>query len=288
MAEILAESIADTARLIPWLFPIYVLMEYVSHREVPVFVRRLRLGGAAGPIAGAFVGIIPQCSMSVMVTSLFAAGHVSAGTLLATYLATSDEALPILLAEGSQFRAVFALVGAKLAIALIAGYLADAALGRQHLAPGPTHAFREPGSHTESVSWPEIIGHGSRHTAVVAAWVLVATFLLGVLLERSGGLEWISGGGSVGAARVLAVALFGLIPNCATSVAITEAFLRAGLPFGAAIAGLSAGAGFGPIVLVREVGLRRSAVVLAWLLASAVVSGLVIDALYPLSLPVTR
>jgi len=285
MIDILIDSLADTARLIPWLFPIYVLMEHVSHREVPAVVRGLRLGGAAGPIAGAIVGIIPQCSMSVLVTSLFAAGHVSVGTLLATYLATSDEALPILLAHGSHGGFVLALIGVKLIIAVMAGYLADAVLGRHHPLPGPVSPPREPCSHTESVSWKELIGHGLRHTAVVVAWVFVATFLLGVLLERSGGLEWVSGSGGLGAARILAVASFGLIPNCAASVAITEAFLRAGLPFGTTIAGLSAGAGFGPIVLFREVNLRRAVVVLSWLLASAIVSGLVIEALYPVSLP---
>jgi hypothetical protein len=82
------------------------------------------------------------------------------------------------------------------------------------------------------------------------------------------------------------VTLFGMVPNCAASVAITQAFLRAGLPFGTAIAGLSAGAGLGPIVLFRESGTRQGVIVLAWLFVAAVVAGVAIDWVYPLSLPV--
>jgi hypothetical protein len=224
--------------------------------------------------------------MSVMVTSLFASGHVSVGTLLATYVATSDEALPILIAEGRHGRVVFWLIATKLVIAVAAGYLADGVLGRQRALGGKPEGGGGISSHTETVSWVEPFVHGLRHTAIVVVWVFAVTLALGLVVESSGSLEWAKRSGPAGFTRVLAVATFGLIPNCAVSVAITEAFLRAGMPFGTTIAGLSAGAGFGPIVLLREVDRRQAVVVLAWLLGIAVVSGLAIDAFYPLSLPV--
>lgn len=286
--DLLLESFVDTLRLVPWLLPIYVVLEYISHREVPSVVRRLKLGGAAGPVAGALLGVIPQCSMSVMVTSLFATGHVSMGTLLATYLATSDEALPILLAEGRQGNVILMVVGAKMAIAVVAGYLVDAVLRPNGEASRATPAACCAGSHTGPLRWTGIVVHGLRHTMVVVAWVFTATFLLGILLEGSGSLDWVGGDAGEGFFRVAAVAAFGLIPNCAASVAITEALLKAGLPFGPAIAGLSAGAGFGPIVLFREVEMRRALSILAMLLAVAIAGGLVIDAFYPMSLPVMR
>ncbi len=290
LTEILLESFVDTLRLVPWLLAIYVALEYISHREVPGVVRRLRLGGAAGPVAGALLGVIPQCSMSVMVTSLFANGHVSARTLLATYVATSNEALPILLAEGRKGDVILMLVGAKLVIAVVAGYLMDSVLRRREEASRATLAASAccAGGHTGPIRWTGIFVHGVRHTMVVVAWVFFATFLLGLLLEVSGSLDWVGGEAGEGLFRVAAVAVFGMIPNCAASVAITEAFLRAGLPFGATIAGLSAGAGFGPIVLFREVEMRRALSILAWLLVVAIVSGLLIDAFYPMALPVTR
>lgn len=291
IGEVLLESVHDTLRMLPVLVPVYILLEYLSHREVPGLVRRFRLGGPAGPLVGTLLGIIPQCSMSVLVTSLFASGRVSLGTVLATYLATSDEALPLMIAEGRHARVVVVFVALKVVIAIAAGYLADLVLGRRYAEQPPTgHVIH---SHTESVSWKEIVLHGLRHSAVVTAWVLSATFLLGLMLALGPGrIQWLAGTGGDGTGawwavpRVAVVTLFGMIPNCAASVAITEAFLKAGLPFGTAVAGLSAGAGFGPIVLVREAKLRQALTVLAWLAAVAMAAGLAIDLWYPYSIPV--
>lgn len=285
MTEVLLESVYDTLRMLPVLVPVYILLEYLSHREVPGLVRRFRLGGPAGPLVGTLLGIIPQCSMSVLVTSLFASGRVSLGTVLATYLATSDEALPLMIAEGRHARVIVVFVALKVVIAIAAGYLADLVLGRRYAELPPTgHVIH---SHTESVSWKDIVVHGVRHSAVVTAWVFSATFLLGLMLafgaER---VSWLTASQGWSVPRVAAVTIFGMIPNCAASVAITEAFLRAGLPFGTAVAGLSAGAGFGPIVLLREAKLRQAMIVLAWLAAVAMAAGLAIDAWYPFSIPV--
>ncbi len=285
IGEVLLEGANDTLRMLPVLVPVYILLEYLSHREVPGLVGRFRLGGPAGPLVGTVLGIIPQCSMSVLVTSLFASGRVSLGTVLATYLATSDEALPLMVAEGRHARVVVVFVALKVAIALAAGYLADLVLGRRYADQPPTgHVIH---SHTEKASWAEIVGHGVRHSAVVVAWVFSATFLLGLMLAWGGDrVSWLTGSPGWSVPRVVGVTLFGMIPNCAASVAITEAFLKAGLPFGTTIAGLSAGAGFGPIVLLREVRLRQALIVLGWLAAIAIVAGLVIDAWYPFSIPV--
>jgi hypothetical protein len=285
IGQVLLESAWDTLRMLPVLVPVYILLEYLSHREIPGLVRRFRLGGPAGPLVGTLLGIIPQCSMSVLVTSLFASGRVSLGTVLATYLATSDEALPLMIAEGRHARVVVTFVALKVVIAIAAGYLADLVLGRRYAELPPTgHVIQ---SHTESVSWKEIVFHGVRHSAIVIAWVFSATFLLGLVLALGPGrVSWLAGAPGWSVPRVALVTLFGMIPNCAASVAITEAFLKAGLPFGTAVAGLSAGAGFGPIVLLREAKLRQALIVLAWLAAVAMVAGLAIDLWYPFSIPV--
>jgi len=283
--DVLTESLIETARMLPILLAAYVFLEYISHREVPSLVARFRLGGSAGPLAGTLLGLIPQCSMSVLVTSLFVSGRVSFGTLLATYLATSDEALPLLIADGRHAGVVGTFVGLKAVIAIVAGYAADLALGRRYTSSAPSG--RAIHSHTEAVSFREILSHGLRHSLVIGAWVFVATVLLGLAVESVGGrIDWSGLGTGSAVARVIGVTLFGMVPNCAASVAITQAFLRAGLPFGTAIAGLSAGAGLGPIVLFREAGARQGVFVLTWLFAAAVAAGLAIDWIYPLSIPV--
>jgi hypothetical protein len=285
LTEVLLESIQDTLLILPVLVPVYIVLEYISHKEVGGIVGRFRLAGAAGPLAGTVLGLIPQCSMSVLVTSLFASGRVSMGTLLATYLATSDEALPLLIAERDHGLVIAAFVALKAAIAIGGGYAADAALGRRYSDLRPTG--KPIHSHTEEAGWREIVVHGLRHSATVTAWVFGATFLLGLMLALgSQSAEGFAAGAASPLPRVLGATLFGMIPNCAASVAITEAFLKAGLPFGTAVAGLCAGAGFGPIVLFREARPRQAFVVLAWLAAVSILAGVAIDAIYPFSLPV--
>jgi len=167
VADVLLESVIETARMLPVLLAAYVFLEYVSHREVPALVARFRLGGPAGPLAGTLLGMIPQCSMSVLVTSLFVSGRVSLGTLLATYVATSDEALPLLVADGRHAGIVATFVGVKVLIALVAGYAVDLALGRRYTTSEPTG--RPIRSHTEAVSFGEIFSHGLRHSLVIGA-----------------------------------------------------------------------------------------------------------------------
>jgi hypothetical protein len=282
--EVLLEGLIDTARVVPLLVGMYILLEYISHREVPSLVARFRLAGATGPLAGTILGVIPQCSMSVLMTSLFVSKRVSLGTLLATYLATSDEALPLLIAEGRHAGVIVLFVSLKAVIAIVAGYTADLALGRQYSEATP--AGRLIHSHTEAVSFGVILRHGAWHALVIGAWVLLATILLGLSIAMLGGrIDWNGLGAGSTPVRVIAVTLFGMVPNCAASVAITQAFLTAGLPFGTTVAGLSAGAGLGPIVLVREARARQAAIVLGWLAAASILAGLAIDWLYPLSLP---
>jgi len=285
LTEVLVESIHDTLLILPVIVPVYVLLEYISHREVPRLVRRFRLAGAAGPAAGTLLGLIPQCSMSVLVTSLFASGRVSFGTLLATYLATSDEALPLLVAERGHASVIASFRAWNVWIAAGAGYAADMARGRRYTDAEPTG--RPIHSHTEAASWREIVVHGLRHSAIVTAWVFAATMLLGIMLALgSDQVAWLSSADAWSLPRVVGIVLFGMIPNCAASVAITEAFLKAGLPFGTTVAGLCAGAGFGPIVLLRETSGRQAATVLGWLAVVSILAGVAIDAIYPFSLTV--
>src|SRR5512143_656843 len=123
--DILRESLVDTLPVIPILLPVYVALEYFSHRGGRDLVARLHIGRRNGPLAGTLLGIIPQCGMSVLVTSFYLLRRVTTGTLLATYVATSDEAIPVLLASGGA-TLVGALVLVKAVAGLGWGYAVDA------------------------------------------------------------------------------------------------------------------------------------------------------------------
>ena len=142
--HLLREAVRDTLPMVPVLFLLYGRLEFFSHGGGFRLLARSRTAGALGPLAGALLGVIPQCGMSVFMTSLFLANRVSAGTLVATYLATSDEALPVLISHGDQGRAIAAILGIKVALALAVGFGLDATTGSAHVGPRPRSRSERP------------------------------------------------------------------------------------------------------------------------------------------------
>jgi hypothetical protein len=280
--NVLGESVRDTLPLIPILLLVYLALEYFSHRGGKDLVARLRITRRTGPVAGTLLGLIPQCGMSVLVTSFYLLKRVTTGTLVATYLATSDEAIPVLLAHRDGLPLVAGLVLIKSAAALGCGYAVDA-LVRSDPDERVRDAARlapERAIHMAAVDWKDIVVHAVRHTARIFGIVFVVTTLIGFPLAF-GSRAWLPQLWTMHPdMQIVPVALFGLIPNCAISVAIVEMFLKGGVSPGAAIAGLSAGAGLGPILLVKD-GSPQSAVrVLSFTLTAAVTTGLLVNWLH--------
>lgn len=282
LSGVLGETLRDTLPLVPVLIVLYALLEYTQHREGFQLLARSRERGRLGPIAGALLGLVPQCGMSVFVTSLFISGRVTIGTLVATYVATSDEALPVLIAHGGRGRAVAAIVVMKLVLGVGAGLLLD------FWWPTPPYAERASQSrlklvrHTEgelqTTEWGRILGHSFRRTIEIFGWVFLASLGLGALLATIGTDRLVGALRGHPFGEVFAVGVFGLIPNCAASIAIAEGLIHQVLSFGAVLAGLSAGAGYGPIVLLREREFRSAGAVLLICFALSVAAGLVVNA----------
>ncbi len=276
-------SFIDTWPVIPILLPIYVALEYFSHHGGRDLVARLHIGRRNGPLAGTLLGIIPQCGMSVLVTSFYLLRRVTTGTLLATYIATSDEAIPVLLASRSALWLVGGLVLVKAIAGAAWGYAVDALLPSSTDVPaGDAGALApERAIHMADVPWKSILVHSVRRSLHIFWIVFAATVVISGLLQASSAERVLGLWHTHPDLQIVPVAIFGLIPNCAVSVAIVETFLHGALSPGAAIAGLCAGAGFGPILLLKD-GDRRTALRLLLLtLVAATVTGLVLNRLYP-------
>ena len=280
--DVLRESLLDTLPVIPILLPVYVALEYFSHRGGRDLVARLHISRGNGPLAGTLLGIIPQCGMSVLVTSFYLLRRVTTGTLLATYVATSDEAIPVLLASGGV-----TIIGALVLIKAVAGigwgYAVDAVWRSDCETPGDEAEGLAPESaiHMASVRWSAIFMHALRHSLHVFGIVFVATVLIAAVLNASSAERMLQAWQTHAYLQVVPAAVFGLIPNCAVSVAIVEAFMKGALSPGAAIAGLCAGAGFGPILLVKDGDRRRALRMLVLTLCAAIVTGLLLNWIYP-------
>ena len=285
--DILVGSLADTYLMIPVLFILYFILEYFSHTKQLDLISKLKISGPLGPLAGTLLGIIPQCGMSVFVTTMFLSRRVTLGTLVATYLATSDEAIPVLIANRGQGEMILYVIGLKLLIGVVSGYAVDVLFSNKHYEGAlpevkSSHAV-EIKVELEKTKYKEITHHTLKRTLRIYFWVLIVTLAISFVLFYTNSDHMIKSIQDHPNIQVIVAALFGLIPNCAVSIAIAEAFLHAGLSVGATVAGLSTGAGFGPIVLFKDGEFKIALQALLICLAVAIVWGYLINHFFNLS-----
>jgi len=301
MSQILIDALLDSLRMIPFLFVIYVIIELVEYKFGNKIRQGIEKSGKFGPAAGALVGSFPQCGFSVISTALYTQRLLTIGTLLAVYLATSDEAIPIILAQPDKAYIILPLILTKIFIALIAGYTIDLlwhknnkktlehavaySQGKDDVDHHHESIIDEPAccghflnSSAKKFSTKEIIIHPLIHTIKIFSFVFTISFLLNLLIFQIGE-DTIN---SLLAAHIFwqpfLAALVGLIPNCASSVAITELFLNGSITYGAAIAGLCASGGLGILVLFKEEKNRRHVfTILSLLFGISVLAGLFIQ-----------
>jgi hypothetical protein len=184
--DILVGSLSETYLMIPILFVLYFILEYFSHTKQLDLISKLKISGPLGPLAGTLLGIIPQCGMSVFVTTLFLSRRVTLGTLVATYLATSDEALPVLIAHRGQEEMILYIIGLKLLIGVVSGYSIDLLFRNKHYGGAPpevksSHAV-EIKVELERTKYKEITLHTLKRTMRIFFWVLIVTITISSVL----------------------------------------------------------------------------------------------------------
>jgi len=310
IAEHVAEhSVADTLYLIPFLWVTYLAMEWLEHKTGERTQNAIRHAGAAGPIVGAFLGVVPQCGFSAVAATLYAGRVITLGTLFAVFLSTSDEMLPIFLAEAVPGNTILSIMGAKVVIGMVMGFVVDAVLrlarrdkdrlrihelceqdqcGCNHdcrtceAAPERAYEHHDDVEHTHSHGhgWKGILLSATKHTVQVTLFIFAITIVLNIVLETVGEEALARLLGDNPAFSVFATALVGLIPNCAASVVIAQLYVEGVLGAGAMLAGLLVSAGVGLLVLVlANRPWRQNAAIIALLYVIGVFWGLVCNAL---------
>ena len=249
--DVLIDTLADTAKMLPFLFGVYLLIEYLEHKASDRLPRALRKMGPFGPVGGAVLGCIPQCGFSVAASNLYAGRLISLGTLIAVFVATSDEAVPILISRPESAGKILPLIGAKLVTAILAGLLVDAVLRIVH-----AHRNEEDEPYRdlcEDCGCEEhgIVRSALMHTLKITVFVFIISLLLGLAIALLGRERIDSLLMTDSAFQPFLTALIGLIPNCAASVVLTDLYAAGSLSFGSVVAGLSTGAGLGLAVLFR-------------------------------------
>lgn len=279
MLHILEHAFWDSIKILPFIFLMYLLIEYFEHKNNTGLSHLLMKSKRLGPVYGALLGSIPQCGFSVIAADLFSKKAVTAGTLIAIFIATSDEAVPIILSHPQKAYLVAAVIGVKIIIAIICGILIDIFYKNKE----PKNVCHKEEHHDHFHGNCEscddgILKSAILHTVKIFAFVFIATLILTWLLESVGEDALSSYLMKNSAIQPFVAALIGLVPNCAASVILTQTFLAGAISFGSLIAGLSSGAGVGILLLFKKnSNIKQSLGIIAILYIIGALSGVILQ-----------
>lgn len=288
MPDWLCDAILDSFHILPLLFIVFFIIELIEFFYSEKINSFMKKSEKSAPLIGSLAAIIPQCGFSVIASTLYIRRFITKGTLIGIYLATSDEAIPILLANPTHTHLVVPVVGLKLFIGILAGYLIDFILKDKKYIPIVEETDSDDDLHADegcchhSVSHRrkrELIYHPLKHTFNIFIFILLITvilnFVLAVYAEHSV-LHLLLG--KVKILEPVITAFVGLIPNCAVSIALTMLLIKGSISFGAVMSGLLSNAGLGILVLCRHnENYKDTLKIISILLCISIVSGLLIQ-----------
>jgi uncharacterized membrane protein YraQ (UPF0718 family) len=285
--EVLLDALIDSAKLLPIIFVCYMLIELLEEKILVKYQSSNFLKSKFAPIAGAGFGLIPQCGFSVVATDLFSKKIITMGSLMAIFIATSDEAVPLLLTQPEQYPNLFLILGIKFVYAVLVGLVVDMIVrclnknNSQNFATenlvtnkslsecDENEKNLNENEHNEEHSmheihgcchheleknhskWKEILVHPLLHSLKIFAFVLVMNIIIGLLVMFVGENSIQNFMTSTGVFQPILVALVGMIPNCASSIAITDLFMNGIISLGSCIAGLCVNCGIATVVLFK-------------------------------------
>lgn len=260
MKDVLIDALLDSLKILPFLLIMYILIEIVEDKTLHLFKKNEANYHNYGPVIGAGFGLIPQCGFGVVATHLFAKKMISIGTLAAIYVATSDEAIPIMLAHPESFKKIIPLLLTKFFFAVFVGYLFDSFIQKKHLKQinleEKENSIGCCGHHIEKEKKEGKFKKYGIHPFIHSLKIFVFIFIVNMMIGSC--IYWIKEEKMIAFLnqtkywQPLFCVLIGLIPNCASSVLISQLFVTSSLSFGACIAGLCVNSGIAYTILFKE------------------------------------
>ena len=272
MLDILLDALLDSLKLLPFLFITFLFIELFEHKFSKKSKKAIQNSGKFGPVIGSLLGILPQCGFSVCATNFYITRIISLGTLFSVYLSTSDEMLPLLIAEKAPAMLIIKILIVKLFLGMIFGIIIDLFLRKKQEI---NYSICD---HDHCDCKNNIFLASLKHTLNTFIFIFICTFLISIVVQYLGNAflsKILLKDNIIGS---LITCLIGLIPNCASSVLLTELFLNKAISIGALIGGLLSGSGVGLLVLFKEnQDLKENLKILGLLYFIGSVSGIVID-----------
>ena len=278
--EMLQDTAIDTIKLLPFLFITYLIMEYIEHKTSNKVKDVIKKSGKFGPLLGAIVGIFPQCGFSVSATNLYAGRVITLGTLISVYLATSDEMLPILLTEAVPAGTIFTILGIKLVLGIVAGFIIDFVIRmfRKEKVEEQEEKIEEICEHEHCHCEEGIVTSAIKHTLNITIFIFFITLVLNGIIAYIGEdtiAHFISKNVILGP---IVAGLIGLIPNCASSVILTELFISNVISMPVLISGVAVNAGVGLLVLFKtNKNVKENISIVGLLYGIGVIAGIILE-----------
>ena len=277
MLEIIEHTLIDSVKLLPFLFLTYLLMEYIEHKTKEKTKETIKKSGKFGSSIGGILGIVPQCGFSVSATNLYAARVITLGTLIAVYLSTSDEMLPIFISEAVPISTILKILGIKLLIGVFAGFIIDLVIRFVKKEKQEEEKIVDLCEKEHCHCEKGIVKSALKHTINIFIFIVIITFIINLVIYFIGE-DTIAGflRNQPILGPVIA-GIIGLIPNCASSVILTQMYLENVISAATMISGLLVGAGIGLAVLFKtNKGIKQNLKITALLYVIGVLSGIVI------------
>lgn len=246
MLEVIQDTLLDTIKLLPFLFVAFLIIEFIEHKLSNKQENIISKSGKLGPIVGALLGAVPQCGFSVLATNLYVTRIISLGSLISIYLSTSDELIPLMISHNAPITKILSIVSIKVVIGMISGFLIDLLI-RKTTKSDFVLCEDEDCDCDHSIIKSSLI-----HTLKIAFFILIITFLINILFHYVD-LSFLES--ALKNNKILTpfiASLIGLIPNCASSVMISELYLNNLISLGTTLSGLLTGSGVAIMVLVRK------------------------------------
>lgn len=278
MWDAILDSLIDTVKLIPFLLITYIIMEFIEHKTSHKTKDAIKKSGHFGPLIGGILGVVPQCGFSAAASSLYSARIITLGTLIAVFLSTSDEMLPILISEAVDVRIILSILGFKLVIAVIVGFIIDLFFRKKFETSEDEPEIKDLCEHEHCHCEHGIFKSALKHTINITLYIFIISLVLNIIIYFIGEDNLAHILNSTPIIGPIIASLVGLIPNCASSVIITQLYLSKVLNFATMIAGLLVNTGVGLLILFRtNKDLKENIKITVLLFAIGVIFGIIFD-----------
>lgn len=277
MLDILLDTIIDGIKLLPFLFLAYLIIELIENKAGEKTTKLIQKSGRFGPVLGSLLGIVPQCGFSAAASNLYAGRIITLGTLISIFLSTSDEMLPILISESAPASIIIEILLIKVFIGMLVGVIIDLIVKHKELEnKDDIHKL----CHDEHCHCEEsgILKSTIKHTVQIFIYIFIISLILNYTIHFIGEERLASLIVNVPILGVAISGLIGLIPNCASSVLLTQLYLENILSMGAMIAGLLVNSGIGILILFKvNKNKKENFSILGILYIVGIVSGIILD-----------